>query len=230
MNRILLFVYLSLSTLASIQAAPTKWPKEQESYSQASQDKFVYTLLYGLVGKEETGYYLEIGASHPININNTYFLEKNMGWKGVSLDITSHHVKSWNEKRSNSLLIQDAREADYLSILESFPSVIDYLSLDIDKDYDVVLNKIPFDKYLFKVITIEHDYYKFKDKYRSLEREILSSLGYYLLCPDLSNRGVIFEDWWIHPDAFPPSVLEKLFSLELEGKNHDYVIEVLENL
>ncbi len=41
--------------------------------------------------------------------------------------------------RQNPLLIEDAMRSDYRQILKSFPKVIDYLSLDIDDSYDVVL-------------------------------------------------------------------------------------------
>ena len=40
---------------------------------QAQQDKFVLNVL----NEKKNGYFLEIGSNHPININNTYLLEKN---------------------------------------------------------------------------------------------------------------------------------------------------------
>ena len=46
--------------------------KKMHFHGQASQDEFVYTLLYALLGKEDKGYYLEIGAGHPTIINNSY--------------------------------------------------------------------------------------------------------------------------------------------------------------
>jgi hypothetical protein len=109
--------------------------------------------------------------------------------------------------------------------------VIDYLSLDIDSSYDVVLQKMFLNDYIFKVITIEHDFYRFGDKFRKDEREILSSLGYYLLCPDVSvffsGRDCIFEDWWVHPAAFPADVFSKLTSLDLRAKSHDQLINII---
>ncbi len=69
-------------------------------------------------------------------------------------------------------------------------------ALDIDERYVDVLNRIPFDKYGFRVITIEHDAYKYGNVYRDGEREFLARRGYQLLCGDVRN----FEDWWVHPD------------------------------
>jgi len=199
-------------------------------YSQASQDKFIYTLLYDLLDKQDTGYYLEIGASDPIHINNTYFFEKNLQWEGVSLDIAAKFVNRWDSIRENPLLIEDATQTDYVAILEPFPYIIDYLSLDIDRNYDLVLQKIPLDEYIFKVMTIEHDFYRFGDKYRKKEREILNALGYHLLCSDVSNEKFVFEDWWIHPSAFPPEIFEALASLDLEAKEHTQIIQAIQNM
>ena len=78
---------------------------------------------------------------------------------------------------------------------------------------------------IFKVITIEHDAYRYGDLYRNSEREILAALGYYLLCPDVSNDGYPYEDWWIHPDFFPSSLFQKLTSLDLKSKDYMDVIK-----
>lgn len=200
-----------------------------DSYqSQALQDQFVHMMLYGFLGKEDEGYYFEVGAGEPVHINNSYFLEKNLSWKGASLDISEDLSSRWYAVRDNLLLTQDALLADYSAILQSFPPVIDYLSLDIDAHYVDVLKKIPFDQHTFKVITIEHDFYRYGDVYRQGEREILQSLGYQLLCSDVSLSGFSFEDWWIHPSFFPPSVLETLLSLDLRGKDCKEVIQTLQ--
>src|SRR3989338_9141210 len=84
--------------------------------SQASQDKFVYLLLCGLLKKNGPGYYLEIGAGHPIHINNSYFLEKALGWQGVSIDHSAEVTRSWCDVRKGRLIIADATQADYNSI------------------------------------------------------------------------------------------------------------------
>jgi hypothetical protein len=202
-----------------------------QSYSQASQDRFVYFLLYELLDKQDAGYYLEIGAGHPISGNNSYLFEKNLSWKGVSIDIDKAAEEIWYPARKNSLLIEDATQCDYQSILKPFPQVVDYLSLDIDNNYDTVLQKIPFNDYIFKVITIEHDFYKFGNKYKGAERMILTSLGYYLLCPDVSifylEMDCAFEDWWIHPSAFPANILSTLTSLDLKAKNNGQIINIM---
>ena len=201
--------------------------EQLEFNSQASQDEFVYFLLYDMLDKQDTGHYLEIGAGEPQLINNSYFFEKQLNWDGVSIDISDGLRDRWYADRSNTLLIEDATKSNYRSILKSFPRVIDYLSLDVDSVYDVVLKRIPFDEHIFKVITIEHDFYRYGDLYRSKERTILASFGYHLLCSDVSNDGFSFEDWWIHPSQFPPEVFSALKALDLKSKDHRELIRTM---
>lgn len=200
-----------------------------ESYSHASQDKFVYTMLYDLLGKQDKGFYLEVGAGEPITINNTYTFEKDFNWSGVSIDISKDLPQRWYAVRKNTLLIEDATKTNYQALLKPFPKVIDYLSLDVDGLYVDVLKRIPFKDYTFKIITIEHDFYRFGDIYRSGERTFLSALGYLLLCPDVSDSGCVFEDWWVHPSFFSSSQLVALKSLDLTKKSHGELIKTLKS-
>ena len=125
------------------------------------------------------------------------------------------------------MLVEDATQSNYSAILKTFPQVIDYLSLDIDGYYDVVLEKLVSTGHVFKVITIEHDFYRYGDLYRQNERTILTGLGYYLLCSDVSSGGLAFEDWWIHPNFFPSSIFSKLISLDLQARNYTEIMQVI---
>ncbi len=199
-----------------------------EFYAQAEQDKFVYMLLYGLLGKQDKGHYLEIGAWHPTEINNSYFFEKNLNWGGVSIDISTQFVEQWKEIRQNPLILSDATQTDYRELLQSFPKVIDYLSLDIDRHYTDVLRLVPFDEYTFKIITMEHDSYVYGNQYREEERQILSALGYRMVCADVSNLGNPYEDWWVHPSFFTTEQLSLIASLDLNDKEHTEIIQILQ--
>jgi hypothetical protein len=199
-------------------------------YSQAAQDQFVCSLLYGILSKSDKGYYLEIGAGEPISINNSYFFEKNFQWDGISIDISEDLDNRWYIARNNLLLTEDATQSDYVNILKDFPPIIDYLSLDIDGYYDIVLKKIPFNNYTFKIVTIEHDFYRYGDLYRGKERQILKANGYYLLCSNVRHNGLAFEDWWIHPSAFPADVFSELTSLDLQEKECTQLIDAIQTL
>lgn len=216
-------IFISLLLIGN----PLSASEEVKFNSQACQDEFVYTILYKLLNKQDSGYYLEIGAGDPISINNTYVLEKNYGWMGMSIDILEPLSLQWNRLRKNPLLISDATQLDYSTLLRKFPKVIDYLSLDIDTQYDTVLKKVISSNHIFKVITIEHDAYRYGTIYRNKEREILTACGYHLLCGDISKNRCAFEDWWVHPDFIPPILLQQLKSLDLHHKDASEVIRNL---
>jgi hypothetical protein len=179
-----------------------------ETYSQCAQDLFVLNLL----GKGGT--YLDLGCYLPKKINNTYLLEEN-GWTGISLDI-ENYSKEW-EVRKNRFIQADCLSLDYKVFLkEEFgdsESVIDYLSIDMELlgDRFKLLSKVMESGYHFKIITIEHDSHlgeDFIEGEKNKQFHLLKSLGYYLLCDDVSNHrnpSMFYEDWWINPKFLNPA-------------------------
>lgn len=167
-----------------------------EFYSNAGQDEFAFKLN----SKKTNGFYLEIGCGDPILENNTIFLES-IGWSGISIDYVQHDYSN----RKNKYFKENALEISYKHFLRenNTPKIIDYLSLDIDLSTTECLNRLPLNEYAFKVITIEHDAYRFGDAPRSAQRKILTNAGYYLLCADVTTPPLFenqyFEDWWVHP-------------------------------
>ena len=177
--------------------------------SQAHQDQFAHKILNG----KHNGYYVDSGSCGAIDHNNSYFFES-LGWKGICVEIEKGYAPTYSS-RTCQFINQNALTVDYKNLFESlsYPSVIDYLSLDIDQFSTDALKLLPHDSYQFSVITIEHDAYIYGDTFRIPQREYLKNLGYHLLgsnvrVPDLhfkslstlnhlNNNG--FEDWWVHP-------------------------------
>ncbi len=56
--------------------------KRKSFKGQLGQDKWVIQMF----GKRKRGYFLDIGASDGININNTYVLEHRFGWSGICFE------------------------------------------------------------------------------------------------------------------------------------------------
>jgi hypothetical protein len=167
------------------------------STSQCGQDLYVVEKL-----KNKTkGFYIEIGAYHPIDISNTYSLEKYKNWSGISFEASKDVKEKWEQIRTNKLVICDATKFDFKKcfIENNVPTAIDYLSLDIDNATLACLKILPLNEYKFKVITIEHDEYSAGPSNKNSMREILFAHGYILDRPDVKNDGLIFEDWWIYP-------------------------------
>lgn len=179
------------------------------NFSQAFQDIFVLSMLGGMEG----GTYLEIGAHHPTDNNNTFLLHQNYGWRGISVDIDASHRILWRKMRPRSrLVIGDALTIDYREALphwfvhlkkagwQSFlPRLwpraglegvrrIDYLQLDIEPSAHTlaVLKALPLDACRFSVITFETDIYAGDPRARDESRALLYAQGYQLIGPDVS--------------------------------------------
>ncbi len=197
------------------------------SHSQARQDHFVLKATDFKRG----GYFLEVGAQHPCENNNTYGLHTNHEWQGVSIEIDPTHLQLWRQTRPNSpLLIADALSIDYHSALPQwFPDAnqrLDYLQLDIDPSTNTlaVLKRLPLHDWRFSIITFETDAYTGDLRARNESRKILLDLGYKLLVgdvevmfPPISKDPIAFEDWWIDPSSIDsPSVNQ----IEAQASQH----------
>ena len=166
------------------------------SYSQAKQDLFVLEQTQ----YKKNGTFLDIGCAQPIEINNTYLLETQYNWNGVSIDIEDYS-KKW-ESRNTKFINHDALTLDYENILKDIClyNRIDYLSLDLEPPTLTfqMLNILPLSKYRFSVITYEHDFYRGYSELREQSRKILINYCYILLKQDVGKEnGHPAEDWYI---------------------------------
>lgn len=166
-----------------------------KSYSQAGQDLFAYRVLREL----QLGSFLDVGANHPIERNNTYGLEQ-IGWRGLCVDNDEHCLRL-SVARKAKWICDNAVMMDWESVLLSLRPPIDYLSLDCDNATFAALSSMPLTEVRFRVATIEHDRYRFGDGPRDAIRGLMLHLGYDLLCADVSDRDQQFEDWWVDPGA-----------------------------
>jgi hypothetical protein len=169
-----------------------------KSYSQAKQDLFVLEVLKN----KRNGLFLDIGCGHPNNINNTFLLESEFDWSGVCVDVDESLTEKWEQRKKSKFINNNALTLDYEHIIKQMTddNIIDYLSLDLEPASITFecLQKIPFDKYIFSVITYEHDYYRFGDAYRTPSRNFLINLNYVIVNQDVGDDGQSFEDWYIH--------------------------------
>jgi hypothetical protein len=187
------------------------------THVKTNQENFIIKLLNG----KKEGYYVELGAFHSSDGSNTYSLEKEYDWKGVSFEIKDEWRKEFQENRSNPCM-GDALDFNYISYFEenNFPKQIDYLQVDIDGGYDHHgrpvgnsytslhgLIAVPLNKYRFSIITFEHDanMYWRNIEMRNIQREILDSLGYSLVV------RTEHEDWWVDPKAIPLTEYREYF-------------------
>jgi hypothetical protein len=174
------------------------------SNSQAAQESFVLNQLK----EKRNGYYVEIGGYHATKDSNTYLLETEYNWSGVSLEIIQNRADLYNESRRNPCLAVDATTYDLLPyfIKNKWPKQIDYLQVDIEpaqQSLKALLN-MPMN-YRYSVITFEHDRYVGgdNDKYQAEAYDFLLSHGYKIVAHNVSN----FEDWYVDPRVIDCSFL-----------------------
>jgi len=180
------------------------------NWSQSMQDMFVLMALDG----KKNGVYVELGADLPRIINNSYLLESEFDWAGVSFEYDAAKVAFFNTIRRNKCICTDATTFDYKFLFEerNYPKQIDYLQLDLDPAEGTLeaLKNLPLDDYRFTAITYETDVYRAGADVQDEEIEILKSYGYELVVRNVANEGNPYEDWWVDPNIVDRAIIDKL--------------------
>lgn len=209
-----LYVNSIRSNMKSIGCYTKFEAKTDWNYSQCMQDIFVISTM----DYKKNGTYLEIGSADPIYNSNTYLLEKEYGWKGVSVDIDQESVTKFNEVRENKADCMDAKDINYTDVHKKLGKVIDYLQVDCDPSsvsYEI-LKTIPFDRFIFKCITFEHDYFSDKNDVRDKSRKLLKKNGYVLVADNVgTDINSPFEDWYVHISEFKNKDVKQI----VDGEN-----------
>ena len=73
-----------------------KFKYKKNSYSFNGVDLIIEYIFKN----KNTGFYLDIGAQHPISNNNTYLLYKK-GWRGINIDLDQKNIDLFNLVRPN---------------------------------------------------------------------------------------------------------------------------------
>lgn len=151
-------------------------------YSQSNQDKWVE----GIFDKKRRGFFLDVGAYDGIQTSNTYYLEQELGWKGICIEANREIFEQLKINRPKAInvnkVVSDIEgyikfgqdkiagefergwliEADTLQnilIKCQAPKLIDYLSIDIEGHELTALKNFPFNEWNIGAITIEHNLY-----------------------------------------------------------------------
>jgi len=202
---------------------------EFTSVGDQGQDLFAY-----ICNDCEPGFWIDMGARdfkppYDYGANNTYGLYK-AGWKGISFDLANHaasypsDVKFFNVDCTN----QEKIDKIFQENEDDIPEIINYLSIDMDKNSYAGLKTIDLNKYKFVCMTVEHCAKLYGEERNKIkERELLLDYGYEIVVP-WNN----FEDWYIHPDLVDKTRLEplkKLHSFKQPFNSLDYnnIIDIL---
>ena len=74
---------------------------EQECYSQEGEDLIVARLFDGI----SNGFFVDVGAHHPIRHSNTYLLYRR-GWRGINIDATPGSMAEFRRLRPRDINIE----------------------------------------------------------------------------------------------------------------------------
>ncbi len=165
-------------------------------------------------------FYLELGVGDWYNGNNSYSLETEHGWDGISVDYEDKYVDGFNKNRKNKCLKYDATKINYHDFFKEneIPDRVDYLQIDLHGNHqkgkkavnDVekplkTLVSLPLNHNRFSVITFDFGNLNHFNNWsiRDAQRQVLSSFGYYLLVDKF------YEDWWIDGDYFQYEVFNR---------------------
>jgi len=189
---------------------------------QVKQDVFVNKIL-----QKNQGFFLDVGAGtggltgQSVEFySNTYFFERYRGWKGIAIDYDQNWYNNVKNKRTATVSCVDLLKVNVNEHLESLncPEEIDYISLDVDDAQWKVFNEFDWDKYKFRVLTLEHNLFQSHDiklqshsdehksriqKEYAVYRNVLSSKGYKILWGNVALDGYgPVEDWWVNEEIY----------------------------
>lgn len=100
----------------------------------------------------------------------------------------SSFVKTSRKMRGQSYQVQTVSLNDLLAEHKA-PAVVDYISIDTEgSEYDI-LSAVDFDRWSFRVMTVEHNH----EPQREQVFDLLTSKGYTRVCQDVSR----FDDWYV---------------------------------
>lgn len=171
----------------------------EKNHSRHFQDMFVLSVLDG----QRNGTFVEIGSGHPELFNNTLLLEKDFGWKGISLDNSERMCHIFSRTRNTNIVLADAANTDYKALFKQhcLEQRIEFLRINSEYASIEALKRIPFDKHEFSIIQFQHNAVWWGNDFKEESRKILSKIGYILMVSDVAvDERSNYEDWWVHPD------------------------------
>jgi len=128
------------------------------SFSQEGEDLVLDRYLVGITD----GFYIDVGAHHPIRFSNTYkFYMK--GWKGINIDAMPGSMQLFNDVRPNDINIEvsisDKKQIiDYYIFEEPAYNTISKSQAEqiINKKFSILVNKIQLESQRLEDVLKEH--------------------------------------------------------------------------
>jgi FkbM family methyltransferase len=71
---------------------------EQKRYSLYDEELIIRDFFQD----RRDGFFVDVGCAWPVDANNTYYLEKHLGWTGIGIDALSDYAEGWRTQRPGS--------------------------------------------------------------------------------------------------------------------------------
>lgn len=110
--------------------------------------------------------------------------------RGLNSGISSY-VPSSRKLRGQSYDLETVSLNDLLAE-HGAPELVDYLSVDTEGSEFDILNALDFDRWSFRVMTVEHNFAPQREDIHAL----LTGKGYVRVLEEISR----FDDWYVKPD------------------------------
>jgi len=75
----------------------------EKSYAQEGEDMLLRRIFEG----KKTGFYVDVGAHHPMRFSNTYYFYKK-GWSGINVDAMPGSMKKFERMRNRDINVEAA--------------------------------------------------------------------------------------------------------------------------
>jgi FkbM family methyltransferase len=129
-------------------------------------------------------------SGHTIQFHETGLPELSTIQEFSNSDFHSNRRKNFNTYEVKSISLEDLLHKYHA------PRTIDYLSVDTEGSEYEILRDFDFGKYIFSIITVEHNYTSNREKLFDL----LVKNGYTRVLTEISK----FDDWYVHESLKAP--------------------------
>jgi len=171
---------------------------KRETYSMDGEDVQIKKYF----NNKANGFYVDVGAYHPIHRNNTMLLHKS-GWEGINIDISEFSIKLFNHMRPRDINLNLA-VSKINGYVEMFyqKKLSQLLTIKKEIANNVFQGKIKNKKILSKTLTEvldESKYYEKKIDFLDIDVEgadldVLESLDFSKYSPELICVEYIGKD------------------------------------
>ena len=165
-------------------------------YSQCGQDWFLATYIFP---GQTNGTFVDVGANHPTEINNTLYFEM-LGWTGIAFEPQATLCELWKQQRKTTcfpyvLGAEKKKVSFHLDEVHTFSSVVDAEENSTTQKNCLILEQRRLDQVL-----LEHNYHHID--YLSIdvegyEKDVLAGLDlseFTINCVVIENNPTRFGD------------------------------------